>query len=91
MPNIQMKHLHGTYKYENQQINLFSSQIFLIKKLNQNVTSKLVSHIGLIHLSCSPYLSQGSCRIFIFVFLCLPGPHKQATTFSSRQWFNQMI
>ena len=35
MPNIQMKHLHGTYKYENQQINLFSSQIFLIKKLNQ--------------------------------------------------------
>ena len=35
MHNIQMKHLHGTYKYEHQQINLFSSQILLIKKLNQ--------------------------------------------------------
>ena len=44
--NIKIKHLHGTYIYEKQQIKLFSSNSLLIDKLNLKITRKMLSQIG---------------------------------------------
>ena len=72
--NIQIKHLHGTYIYEKQQIKLFLSKNFLIDKLNEKISSKMPSQLGLIHLICCPYCYKGSYKIFIFIFSGLPEP-----------------
>ena len=63
--NIQVKGLHGTYTVHMKN-KLFSSKRFVIDKLNQKMTSKMLSLIGLIHI-IQPELSKAKAKKLIYL------------------------
>ena len=96
--NTKIKHLHGTYIYEKEQIKLFSSNTLLIDKLNLKFNRKMLSQIGLIHLFCSPFFHEaGSSTTGLLqdFYFCLNfftrAIYKQAISLSSWELYNPLV